>query len=184
MQSSTDPDSNTFPSTPRSEDVHENLVIRAQEPEDYAAVQQIYAQPNAYRNTLQLPFASAHSWKERTAKQHQTAKVLVACVDGVPVGNIGLVLDSNLRRRHVASIGMGVHDAYAGRGIGQALLAAVIDIADNWWQVQRLELTVFEDNMPAIRLYQRNGFIEEGRHKNYAFRDGQMVDTIAMARCR
>jgi putative acetyltransferase len=48
----------------------------------------------------------------------------------------------------------------------------------------RLELEVYVDNAPAIRLYEKFGFIIEGTMVQFAFRDGQYVDTYMMARLR
>jgi putative acetyltransferase len=88
------------------------------------------------------------------------------------------------RRNHAAHLGMGVHDDYAGRGIGTALLRALLDTADNWINLKRLELTVFVDNAPAVALYERHGFENEGTLRAYAFRNGAFVDAYAMARIR
>ena len=71
-----------------------------------------------------------------------------------------------------------------GRGIGAALLGALIDTSDNWLNLKRLELTVFVDNEPAVRLYQKFGFEIEGTRRAAAFRDGQFVDMYEMARVR
>ena len=77
---------------------------------------------------------------------------------------------------------MGVADDLSGRGIGTALLRALLDAADKWLDIRRIELTVFHDNERAIRLYERIGFEREGVLRAYAFRDGRYVDVIAMAR--
>jgi len=45
-------------------------------------------------------------------------------------------------------------------------------------------LTVYVDNEPAIRLYQKFGFEVEGTRRKDVFRDGQYVDSYAMARLR
>lgn len=161
-----------------------DIVIRAAEPEDYPAFQEIYAQALVCYGTLQMPFPSAQLWRDRLTHANPQRNMLVACVDERPVGNLGLVLESNPRRRHAASIGMGVYDAFAGRGVGEALMRAALDLADNWLNITRLELSVFHDNERAIRLYRRMGFVEEGTYQNYAFRDGELVDALAMARCR
>jgi L-phenylalanine/L-methionine N-acetyltransferase len=65
---------------------------------------------------------------------------------------------------------------------GAALTAALVDAADNWLDLKRLELTVYMDNEPAIRLYQKFGFEVEGTCRGHAFRDGQYVDSFFMAR--
>ena len=79
---------------------------------------------------------------------------------------------------------MAVHDAYAGRGAGTALLRALIDQADRWLNLTRIELTVWSDNDRAIGLYERFGFEREGLLRAYAWRDGGYVDALAMARLR
>ncbi|MDT3227642.1 GNAT family N-acetyltransferase [Pseudomonas amygdali pv. morsprunorum] len=47
--------------------------------------------------------------------------------------------------------------------------------------VKRLELTVFVDNEPAIALYKKNGFVIEGTHRKFAYRDGEYIDAFSMA---
>jgi putative acetyltransferase len=79
---------------------------------------------------------------------------------------------------------MGVHDDWQGRGVGSALLAACVEMADKWLNLRRLELEVYVDNEPAIRLYERFGFEREGRLREHAFRDGRYVDSFLMARLR
>ena len=160
------------------------IFIRAVEPEDYEALRDIYAQPRACRWTLLMPLPSAALWRDRLAHLDPNRRLLVACLDQHPVGNIGLVLEANPRRRHAASLGMGVHDAYAGRGVGRALMAAAIDLADNWLGVRRLELTVFADNGRAVGLYRSCGFDVEGRLRRFAMRDGVLADALTMARVR
>ena len=88
----------------------------------------------------------------------------------------------SLRRRHVMFLGISVSAPAQRQGIGQALMTAVLDYADNWAQVLRLELNVYADNAAAIRSYARCGFSLEGRMRAYASRDGAYVDSLAMAR--
>jgi putative acetyltransferase len=106
-------------------------------------------------------------------------------VDGEVVGQIGLhTFPNRPRRRHVGEIGMMVRDDWQGKGIGTALMQAAIDLADKWLNLYRLELGVYPDNEFAIKLYKKFGFQVEGTQVGYAFRDGQYVDTLMMARVR
>jgi len=59
-----------------------------------------------------------------------------------------------------------------------------LDIADNWMNLHRVELTVYADNAAAIGLYRKFGFEDEDLFRDYAVRDGQWVDTLSMARLR
>jgi putative acetyltransferase len=108
---------------------------------------------------------------------------VVAERGGVVVGSAGVhPAGPALRRRHAMHLGISVAPAMQGQGVGSALMAALVDYADRWAQVLRLELTVFTDNLPAIALYRRFGFQIEGTHRAYALRDGVYVDAHAMAR--
>ena len=158
------------------------ITIRRAEPEDYVAVQAIYAAPRAQAGTLQLPFPSLDLWRQRMQAADPNAHLLVACAGDELVGQLGLYASANPRRRHVGELGMGVRDDWQGRGVGTALLGAALDLADRWLQLRRLELQVYADNASGIALYARQGFVEEGRHRHFAFRDGAYVDALTMAR--
>lgn len=163
----------------------ENILIRSAEPDDYRAFHEIYSCPRAYEGTLQLPYPSAEMWRKRLAEPPEGTYNLVAVVDGKVVGSLGLHTNPNRpRRRHSATFGMGVHDDWQGKGIGSALLAACIDLADNWLNITRLQLEVYTDNEPAIRLYEKFGFEREGTLRKDAFRNGQFVDSHIMARLK
>ena len=107
---------------------------------------------------------------------------LVAEIDGRVVGSLGLHTSSSPRQHHLGSIGMMVHDDFQGRGVGTALMAAMVDLADNWLGLRRLELHVYVDNAPAVHLYEKFGFVIEGTARQFAFRGGQYVDAYVMAR--
>jgi len=158
------------------------LKIRHAEPSDFAAIQETFAQPKATSGTLQIPYPSAEMWRERLSTRSADRPLLVALVDGKLVGNAGLELSTRRRRTNAAHIGMAVHDQYHNLGVGSALMAALIDQADNWLNLLRLELTVFTDNQAAINLYKKFGFVVEGTHVAYALRDGVYADVYAMAR--
>jgi putative acetyltransferase len=160
-----------------------DILIRALEPGDLPDLTEAWNQPLAYAGTLQLPFTSLEAREKRHATTPPNLRRLVAVIDGKVIGALGLERFEN-RRSHAGQFGMAVHDAFAGRGAGSALLAAAIDLADNWLNLRRLELTVYPDNARAIALYERFGFVREGLFRDYAWRNGAYVDAIAMARTR
>lgn len=156
--------------------------IRRTEPTDAQAVQQIYQCENAYTGTLQLPMPTVDMWQKRLANIPEHVYSYVALVNDEVVGNLGFEVCINPRRRHVASLGMGVKDNSQGLGVGSALLSAALDLADNWLNLKRVELTVYIDNDRAIHLYKKFGFEIEGESRGYAFRNGEYVSVFHMAR--
>jgi putative acetyltransferase len=162
-----------------------NITIRHAELSDLDALLNLWSMPGVIWGTLQLPFPSSDVWRKRLTDRPDGLYQLVAVVDGEVAGSLGLhTFPASPRRRHVASLGMGVHDDLQGRGIGSALMQAATHMCDQWLQIKRLELEVYTDNPPAIALYKKFGFEIEGTQRLYAFRDGQYVDTYVMARLR
>ncbi len=161
------------------------IVVRRADTGDAEAIQAIFESPLAMAGTLQVPFPTAESWRKRIAENPPDDYLLVAEVRGDVVGNLGLHRTSRSpRRRHAGAVGMSVRDDWQRRGIGTALLTAAIDLADNWLDYRRLELTVYTDNAAALALYRKFGFVIEGTHRDFAFRSGRYVDAYAMARLR
>lgn len=162
------------------------IKIRHIEPGDYLAIHRIMKSPKVVMGTLQLPYQSAELWRKRLAEPRDGFYSLVACdEDGEVIAQLSLQTSpKRARRRHVGQLGMAVRDDWQGKGVGTALMEAGLDLADNWLNLRRLELEVFADNAPAIRLYERCGFTIEGRMVDYAFRDGKFVDTYIMARLK
>ena len=162
--------------------MEKSIEVRRAEPSDAVAIKEIYECEGVYSATLQLPYPSEALWLKRMNGMPDHVYAFVAIFDGRVAGNIGLEVNTNPRRRHVASFGMGVKDQAQGKGIGKALLTAVLDLADNWLNLKRVELTVYVDNKPAIKLYEQFGFKIEGESSMYAFRDGHYVSAYHMAR--
>ncbi len=146
----------------------QKIKIRKTEPQDAEAIQAIYACKNAYSNTLQLPQPTVDMWYKRLANIPDNVYSYVALINGEIVGNLGFEVMTNPRRRHV----------------GSALLATAIDLADNWLNLQRIEITVYTDNEPAIALYQKFGFVIEGEAVDFAYRNGEYVNAYYMARIK
>ena len=161
------------------------LIIRRAEASDHDAFRDTFEDESAYSGTLQLPFPSAEAWRKRLESNGPDDYVLLALIDDKPVGNAGMhPAAGSPRRAHARHIGMAVRSEHQGKGVGGALMAALVDLADNWMNVTRLELSVFTDNERAIALYKRHGFEVEGTHKAYALRAGTWADVYSMARIR
>lgn len=161
------------------------LKIRAFEMTDWEDVAELFLAPNCQWGTLQLPYQSRDHIKQKLENPPLSIHRLVAIVEqnqkSKVVGLISLQPLSD-RRSHVGQLGMFVHDNYQNQGIGSQLMAAIIDLAENWLKLKRLELQVNTDNASAIHLYEKFGFEKEGILRKNAFRDGVYIDAYTMAK--
>lgn len=107
----------------------------------------------------------------------------VALVDDVVVGYVRMGHPTSLpASRHVVEIqGLGVHPDAAGRGVGTALVLAVLDDARER-EAHKVSLRVMGTNPTAQRLYERLGFAVQGHLRDEFLINGRFVDDIMMCR--
>lgn len=108
-------------------------------------------------------------------------QIFVAVVDGEIVGGCTCRGGSLTAVRHVVGLGIDVAPEYRAHGVGNALMAAMVEWARPHPVIRRIELTVFIHNRRAINLYLKHGFVFEGVKKQAYFKYGQYVDAYAMA---
>lgn len=163
-----------------------NFSIRRCKPTDASDIVRLMSDDTIYPSLLQTPYPSEERWRkmiEGNEAPGNSDLVLVAVSDDQVIASAGLHgVGQQIRRRHVAGLGISVATQAQGQGIGTALLAALTDYADNWGHLLRIELTVYTDNQKAIELYKKFDFHEEGVRRAYALRNGLYVDALAMAR--
>ncbi|MEI4718442.1 GNAT family N-acetyltransferase [Bacillus cereus] len=99
------------------------------------------------------------------------------------VGFVGLT-QSPGRRSHSGDLFIGVDSEYHNKGIGRALLTKMLDLADNWLMLERVELGVLETNPKAKALYEKFGFVEEGVKIGNLKAHGKFINEIMMSRFR
>jgi putative acetyltransferase len=144
--------------------------------------------PGVFENILGMPSERIKNNSDYLSNLGPNDYVYVACVTNPEgreqaVGTAGLSVGAN-RTRHKGSVGIMVHRDYQGMGIGRALMEALLDVADNWLMLVRVELDVYTDNAVAIALYEKLGFVIEGTAKMNAIRNGEYVDAYMMARIK
>lgn len=86
------------------------------------------------------------------------------------------------RIQHQGSFGMSVGDKFRNQGVGKAMLTLLLAWATENPIIEKVCLEVFAENMNAISLYAKVGFVEEGR-KIKAIKVNEYIyyDLISMA---
>lgn len=156
--------------------------VRAARPDDAAAHARIMREPSVVWGTLQVPTGGEALWRQRLeGNEPATLRALVAEAEGEVVGTAGLHL-RGAPFAHVGEIGMSVAEAFQARGVGRALLEAVVALGEGWLGLSRIELEVYPDNLRAVALYEGFGFEVEGVRRRAVLRDGTYVDVQIMSR--
>jgi RimJ/RimL family protein N-acetyltransferase len=161
------------------------IAIRPAEPADaadlVALASEVGREPGDYLLTTDTWRSVADERRYlRAVRRHADAAVFVALDGDEIVGRLSVARDPHPASAHVADIGLIVAASHRRRGIGRLLL----DTAVAWARasgIRKLELHVFPWNGPAIRLYERFGFVREGHRRAHYRRDDADVDALLMA---
>lgn len=143
--------------------------------------------PGVFENILGIPSERVKRNEDFIMNMDGNHHQFVAIIEDkngeeIIIGTAGLVINANPRTRHSGSIGIMIHKDYQNIGVGTALMEALLDVADNWLMLIRVELGVFEDNKRAIHLYEKLGFEREGLKRLAAIRNGKYENEYVMAR--
>jgi RimJ/RimL family protein N-acetyltransferase len=166
---------------------NQDFIVREADPADAAAViaaaQAVLNEPGVMVLTSPGEFHPTLAEEEKVLTDHAAAanSVVLIAVAGDEV--IGILTCTGGRRRgtrHTAMLGMSVRREWRDRGVGSALMAHAVEWARGTGVVTRIELDVYVENARARHLYEKFGFVVEGRRRRAIFRDGQYHDDLIM----
>ncbi len=92
---------------------------------------------------------------------------------------IGVVaLEDILFTHGTAWLMIGIDPDCEGQGSATDALQTILEYAFLELNLYRIQLTVFEYNTRAVKLYERLGFVQEGRYRAFLRRDGERHDML------
>ncbi len=161
------------------------LRLETWDPSRFAALHALCIHPQVVPWLTNLPTESPESWKDRFADPSPSTGIRVAAWRGERLAGLAVISLSPVRRlQHVGSLFLAVHPDFQKEGVGHSLLKSVLDAADRWYNVVRIDIEVPSDNASALRLLHTHGFLSEGTRRNDLMRFGQKVDTVFLGRIR
>ncbi len=166
-----------------------DFFIRPVRPEDADDINIMRRQPEVARWMMSLPSERVESSQNfiGNLRPNNHEFVAVMTLSGGQervIGIAGLEVGARPRIAHTATMGICVHRDYQDKGVGSKLMEALLDLADNWLRLVRVELQVYAGNERAIHLYEKYGFEKEGLLRKASIQDGEYVDEYVMSRIR
>jgi len=166
----------------------EDVYLRALEPSDLDRTWKWHNDQELYA-TLVRPFryasrAAEEEWIRCKAAYSQTEiQLAIGLKQGDQhIGNTSLT-DIDWVARH-AGVGIFLGDAkYQSKDYGQQAMRRRRRHAFRDLGLHRVYLVVLDGNAHAIRLYEKCGFVVEGRLRRHAYKRGQFRDLIFMGIC-
>jgi len=126
--------------------------------------------------------AAAEEWVATASAADPQTQFAIE-VSGEAAGGIGLFLQQDVER-YSAEIGYWLGEAHWGRGIATAAVQRFTDYAFEAFGLCRIYASVFVSNVGSIRVLERTGYQLEGRLRQAAVKDGQVVDGLLYATVR
>ena len=166
-----------------------DIVIREAVPDDAEAlinhVKELTSEPDVCVSLTPDEFTYTVDEERNLLEQSNKAEdslFLLALSNGELVGELTCRPSTRLSaNKHVAVLGMSVRKGWRNAGIGSMLLEKAIEWANQTKIIKRIELKVFTINKPAIHLYKKYGFKQEGVLKEAVFRYEKFHDEFIMA---
>ncbi|HEY4387011.1 MAG TPA: GNAT family protein [Ktedonobacteraceae bacterium] len=122
--------------------------------------------------------------EERTflqkTRETPTSIYIIAEIAGEIAGTLTFSTNKRPRLRHAGEFGISVLRKYWNLGIGNRLLAYLLDWAWQTGTIRKINLRVRVDNLPAIHLYEKHGFVREGQLTRDLYVHEQFVDVYFM----
>lgn len=163
----------------------DRIVLRRHRPENLAAFQRWYRDPEItrltrYRTTPMNPDEVERYFRVRVLGGDTLSYAIHLADGGRLIGSATfsqLDVDNGSVTYHIT---IGEPDCW-GRGFGTEATELMLELAFEHLGLHRVALAVFEFNRRAIRSYEKAGFRVEGRSRDAIWRDGRRWDEIAMS---
>ena len=167
----------------------EKLIIRSSEEKDAEEVLKVYKKKVTETKFLSRgekdTFPTVEDLKEGTKwfLEDEKSCDVVAEYLGKIVGTGHIEwYGGKLRSAHTCQLDMGLLKDYWGLGIGGKIMQTLIEVAKQG-NLEQIELSVVEENIRAIKMYESFGFVATGKQPHsMKYEDGTYADMVFMTK--
>ena len=126
-----------------------------------------------------LTLESEREWFDEMRADPAQVVWSIETEEGKAIGNLGLHAIDEAHGRGTLGIFIGEKEHW-GRGYGTEAIRQVLRYAFSELGLRRIALGTDEDNLRAIRCYEKCGFVREGLQRAFRLRGGEPVNAVVM----
>jgi RimJ/RimL family protein N-acetyltransferase len=154
--------------------------LRPVEDSDLPLIQRWMNQPDVWRYMdYERPY-SAEDVREDIERSRQEGHPFTILVGDRPIGRIGL--NGFRARDRICAMYLFIGDPdFWGQGYARDACMALLSYAFDRMDLNQVELWTLADNVRAIPMYRRCGFVEEAVLRERSFKEGKWVDHVVMS---
>jgi ribosomal-protein-alanine N-acetyltransferase len=127
---------------------------------------------DAFPNPYTLP--DARRWLGMVGDNREDI-ILAIEVNGEAAGGIGLHGLKDVYRYN-CEIGYWLSEAHWGMGIMSDAVGVMVEYAFTQTRWLRLFASIYESNLPSMRVLEKNGFVREAVHRKAVVKGGELLD--------
>jgi len=133
-------------------------------------------------NTFYVSHLRETEWiKNATLNDNDNIKLAICCKENDRyIGNVNLSSINWINRTAEYSIMIGEKSLW-GKGFGKEATMLIIKYAFEELNLNRIYLTVRDDNNSAINLYKKVGFVQEGILRRSLYKNNKFIDLVIMS---
>lgn len=140
------------------------------------------AENNMYLHyDIPLEYDSTCAWFAKKDNARRYDCIILA--EGEPVGLIGLLAIDHINSKAEFYVSMG-EKCYKRRGVASQATKLILDYAFQYLNLNKVYLNVDADNLAAIALYEKCGFLKEGYFKQDMLCRDKLIDRVRYAMLR
>ena len=161
---------------------HSGVCIRPVGELDLWNMVELRAHPPVWMNLGNIEMVNLRQQREWFKQMSSNPRVCYYILYSAEIHFIGTVRTDEIDYiNRSIRVGGDILPAYQGQGYGTRMFKLLKKYCFDYLNMNRMWLLVLETNGPAIGLYQKAGFVEEGRQRQAIYRDGHYVDYIRMS---
>lgn len=109
------------------------------------------------------------------ANKSEDIKYFIALAKDEIIGEVALVCHKHDKTKHNANLAVTVKKAYWHKGLGSKLMEHAINYARITGKIKNIYLEVREDNINAIKLYEKFNFKQVGKMPGKIYQEGKYL---------